>query len=277
MSLNNKQRRDQILARIYELGHVEVKELAAEIMVSEATVRRDLRTLADEGRLELVYGGATLPRASDFSFRTKATRNVEAKRVIGRLAADRVADADQVFLDSGTTCYEMAPHLRRKRGVSIIVNSARLAVDLGASPDLSVILIAGHYRPDRMDTVGPLAASTIDQLRGFRAFLGADGLSTDFGVTAGDIESAHLYRQVIRNAREAILVADHSKFLTPSLFKIAEWDAFSMVITDQRPNAQWLEFLNDKGIEVIYPKEEDAPGQPGDAPNGREVQSEMKT
>jgi DeoR/GlpR family transcriptional regulator of sugar metabolism len=271
MSLNNKQRRDQILARIYELGHVEVKELAVAMTVSEATVRRDLRTLADEGRLELVYGGATLPRASDFSFRTKATRNVEAKRVIGRLAADLVADGAQIYMDSGTTCFEMCPHLRRRRGVSIIANSVRLASELGAVPDLSVLLIAGLYRPERMDTVGPLASTTIDQLRGFQAYIGADGLSLDFGITAADIESAHLYRQVIRNARETILLVDHSKFLSPSLFKICEFDTISIVITDQKPNPPWLEFLNDKGIEVIYPQSDTIDREAGHGENGSDI------
>lgn len=253
MSLSTQQRRDQILTHIYEHGFVEVKQLAGVMDVSEATVRRDLRALADSNQIEMVYGGATLPRASDFSFRSKSMRNIEAKRAIGRLAAGLVADNEQLYLDSGTTCFEMCHHLKRKRGLSVIVNSVRLAVELSGNSDLSVIMMGGHYRADRMDTVGPLASTTIDQLRGYRAFIGADGLSMDFGTTASDIESAHLYRQVIHNARETILVVDHSKFLSPSLFKIAEIDAFSRVVTDKKPLPEWMDFLNAKGIDVIYP------------------------
>jgi DeoR/GlpR family transcriptional regulator of sugar metabolism len=259
MSLNTQQRREQILTHIYEHGFVEVKQLANLMGVSEATVRRDLRALADSKQLELVYGGATLPRTSDFSFRSKSQRNIEAKRVIGRLAASLVGDHEQLYLDSGTTCFEMCAHLKRKRGLSVIVNSARLAVELGGSPELSVIMIGGHYRADRMDTVGPLASTTIDQLRGYLAFIGADGLSMDFGTTASDIESAHLYRQAIHNARETILVIDHSKFLTPSLFKIADLDAFSRVVTDKPPLPEWRDFLNGKGIDVLYPEPTSSP------------------
>jgi DeoR/GlpR family transcriptional regulator of sugar metabolism len=256
MSLSTQQRRDQILTRIYEHGHVEVKALAAALAVSEATARRDLRALADANQIELVYGGATLPRTSDFSFRSKALRNVEAKRLVGRIAAGLVADNEHLFVDSGTTCFEMSCHLKRKRGLSIIVNSERLIAELGSNPDLSLIMIGGHYRPDRMDMIGPLATATIDQLRGYLAFIGADGLSMDFGVTASDIESAHLYRNVIRNARETILLVDHAKFLTPSLFKIVEFDAISRVVTDQTPPAEWVEYLNAKGIEIICPNHE---------------------
>lgn len=254
MSLSTQQRRDQILTTIYSQGYVEVKALAAEMAVSEATVRRDLRALADEKQLELVYGGATLPRTSDYSFRSKAQRNVEAKRVIGRLAASLVPDSEHIFLDSGTTCYEMSLYLKRKRGLSVIVNSERLTAELGGSPEISLIMIGGQFRAERMDTVGPLASATIDQLRGYQAFIGADGLSMEFGITASDIESAHLYRQVARNARETVLLVDHAKFLAPSLFKIVDFDAISRVVSDQTPPAKWIEFLNAKGIEIITPE-----------------------
>ncbi len=254
MSLTSKQRRDQILGEILELGHLEVKKLAAVLGVSDATARRDLRALADEGQIELTYGGATLPRPSDFSFRSKAVRNVEAKRLIGRMAAALVSDQEHIFLDSGTTCFEMCRNLKRRRGLQVVVNSARLAMELGAYPDISVIMIGGQYRPERMDSVGPLATATIEQLRGYLAFIGADGLSMDFGVSASDIESAHLYRQAIRNARETVLLVDHSKFLSPSLFKICGLEDVSRIVTDQHPLPEWVEFLDAKGIELVCPE-----------------------
>ncbi len=273
MSLTSKQRGDQILALIFRDGHVEVKALAREMAVSEATIRRDLRTLADAGKIELVYGGATLPRPSDFSFRSKAARNVDAKREIGRLAAGLVTDEERIFLDSGTTCFEMCQFMRRRRNLHVIVNSTRLAVELGVGAEIGIILIGGHYRQDRMDAVGPLAMSTIEQLRGYLAFIGADGLSMDFGVTASDIDSAHLYRQVIRNAREAVLLVDHSKFLTPSLFKICEFEDISRLVTDQKPRSEWIEFLNTRGIELSYPEMGGQPDAGDDLPSGAESQN----
>lgn len=220
--------------------------------VSEATVRRDLRALADSGQLALVYGGATLRRPSDFSFHSKRTRNVEAKRVIGRLAAQLVGDDEQIFMDSGTTCFEMTPFLKCRRRLSIIVSSARLALELD-SPGLGVILLGGQYRPDRMDAVGRLATSTLAQLRGYLCFIGADGLSMDAGPFAADIESADLYCLAVQNARQTVLLVDHTKFLAPSLRKIADWTSIWGIVTDQPPSPQWSEFLASKGIQAIYP------------------------
>jgi DeoR/GlpR family transcriptional regulator of sugar metabolism len=247
-----RNRRDTILAELYSNKEVTSVGLAQLLKVSDATVRRDLRALAEAGQVDLHHGGAVLPKNSDSSFRSKAMRNVEAKRVIGQLACEQVGDGDQIFVDSGTTCFEMVPRLKQKRGVSVIVNSARLALELD-SPSLRVILLGGLYRPYRMDTVGPLALVALDQLRGFTAFLGSDGLSMEYGLTASDLESAYMYRQVVGHALHVVLLADHTKFFAPSLCKLVEWDRISRVVTDCPPPPEWQTFFSDKRIAVTYP------------------------
>ena len=257
MGSSARQRRDAILAELYEKKEVTASSLTDVLSVSEATVRRDLRALSEAGQLELKYGGATLPRNLDLSYSSRARRNVEAKRIVGQLAGQLVANADQVFVDSGTTCFELTPQLKRKRGISVIVNSARLALELD-TPNLSVILLGGRYRPDRMDTVGPLTNAALDQLRGYTAFIGADGLSMEFGLTAADIESAFIFRLAVTNARRAVLLVDHTKFLAPSLCKIVDWELISQVVTDQPPSREWVDFLTERNIEILFPKEEPA-------------------
>lgn len=266
MTYKSKQRRDVILSQVIDKGSVTITELAAGTGVSEATVRRDLKALADGKQVQLVHGGAAQLRVSDYSFRAKARRNYEAKKIIGRLAAELIGDDEQVFLDSGTTCFEMAPLLMRKRGLTIIANSARLVMELPESSGMNIITLGGHYRPDRMDTVGPLAIATLDQLRGYVAFVGADGLSMDFGLAASDMESAFLFRQAVRNARQTCLLVDHSKFLAPSLFKIVDWGAISRVVTDRPPPPEWAEFLRAGKIEVVCPQEASPAAEEAGAP-----------
>lgn len=255
MGSSAQNRRQHILDEIFGHRSATVVDLATAMGASEATIRRDLKTLSEEGEIDLVYGGAVIRRSSDFSFRSKHQRSPGAKESIGRLAASLVQDGEQIFLDSGTTCFMMAPFLKRKRGLSIITNSARLAIELDA-PNTNVILIGGQYRPDRMDCVGPIAAATFDQLRGYICFLGADGLSADFGPSASDVESAHFNRQAVHNSRHAILVADQTKFLSPSLFKIVEWTAISSIVTDTRPDEAWMTFFQTHRITVVFPESE---------------------
>lgn len=253
-----RQRHNHVLSEVLVKKHVTVRDLASNLGVSEATVRRDLRTLAEKQKLQLTHGGATLPAATDFAFESKLKRNHDAKVLIGELAAHLVADNDQIFLDSGTTCLEMATRLSGRRGLSVIINSVRLATEMtpprwtgGGGHNL--ISLGGLYRPDRMDFVGPIAVSTLEQLRGYTAFIGADGLALDFGISASDIESAHLHRIAVQNARETVLLVDHSKFQSSSLYKIVDWPKITKLVTDQIPSQDWMNLIHEHKIQLIVP------------------------
>lgn len=251
-----RDRQARVLSELLNKKHVTVRKLAENMGISEATIRRDLKTLADGQKVHLVHGGALLPGDGDFSFIAKRDRNREAKSIIGELAAELVREGEQIFLDSGTTSFQMAEPLSQKRGLSVILNSARLALELTA-PSMHLIMLGGQYRPDRMDTIGPIAMSTLDQLRGYTAFIGADGVSMGFGVSAADIDSAHLYRLAIANAREVVLLVDHTKFQAASLFKIVDWEMIKKIVTDERPTDEWIRFFADRNIELIFPQEDE--------------------
>ena len=250
MSQVAKDRRSNVLNALIERKQILVSQVAEQLAVSEATVRRDLKSLADEGYAELIHGGARLPRDVDFSFQVKKMRQGEAKATVGELATSLVLDDDLIFLDSGTTCAAMAAHLAGRRGLRVVLNSSRLALDLNGP---QIILLGGQFRPERMDTVGPLAQATLSELRGYMAFIGADGLDMEVGPSAVDIDSAHLYRLAIANARETVLVVDHSKFASASLFRIVDWSRIAALVTDQRPDPAWCEFLAGRNIRLLYP------------------------
>ena len=258
-----EQRKEQILSLAYQDGHIQVRKLAEQLKVSEATIRRDLHGLASEGLLELTHGGASVVRNTDYSFLSKSVRNVEAKRTIAKMACDLISDGEQLFLDSGTTCFEMTSFLRSKRGLSIIINSIRMAQEL-YPPTLNVLMLGGQYRPDRLDTVGPMAAEVLERLRGYRAFLGTDGLGMDFGFSASDVDSAHIYTLAAKNARERILLADSSKFDNPSLYKITEFDQISTIITEKRPSSKWEEYLKKQNVKIVYPEQDSESINPKD-------------
>jgi len=254
MTVSQQERRDSILSQVYQHGHVEVSRLSSSLEVSEATVRRDLRSLAQEGRIELTHGGASVSRSPDYAFMSKAARNKQAKQVIGELASALIEDGQQIFLDSGTTCFQMTPFLRPKKALSVIVNSVRTAQELFGN-GVNVLLLGGQYRPDRMDAVGPMGAASLENLRGYRAFLGSDGVGMDFGPGATDIESANIFGLAVKNAKDTVLLADASKFGSPALFRICDWKYISTVVTDARLGPDWMDFFNKENIKVVYPAE----------------------
>jgi DeoR family transcriptional regulator, fructose operon transcriptional repressor len=251
-----EQRKKVILDTLARDGSLLVKEFASALGISETTVRRDLNELDSLGLLKQVYGGAVRLESGHVGLglpvSKRSTREIEAKRHIGRAAAGLVHDSDIIYIDPGTTSWEMIPYLRAKRNLTIISNSVRLLQCLDHIGHHNIIQLGGTLRQDRLDTVGTLAQVCIEQLRGFKAFQGGDGIDIAFGLSAVDHESALMAKTVLGNAREICILADHTKFENPSmLYKIIDVDKIDNLITDRPLSWEWDSACRAAGVEVI--------------------------
>ena len=80
--------------------------------------------------------------------------------MIGKLAAQKlVNNGDIIYLEAGSTCYEIIPYLADHKDLTIVVNSLYLMTRLGEMVQHKVILIGGEYRADRMDLRGAAASA----------------------------------------------------------------------------------------------------------------------
>lgn len=252
MRASTSHRRERILSYLSSAGHVSVHDLAGALGFSESTVRRDLRVLAKESSIRLTHGGASLVRHFDPTFRGRLARNVEAKRAIGRLAASMVQDGDTIFVDSSTTSFQMIPYLKSKYDLTLITHSARVALEFDVGT-VRVIHIGGVYRPNILDNVGPMTIAAIEDLRGYKAFLGVEGLGMDFGASVFDADAAHIATAVSRTASRTFILADHTKLVANSIHRFADFDRISCIIADESPSAEWIAFLQSRGVELLLP------------------------
>jgi DeoR/GlpR family transcriptional regulator of sugar metabolism len=256
MGLLAEDRQQHILHQLQTVGRVEVTDLAKELEVTEVTIRRDLAALHKVGLVKKTYGGAVAPPVPEMNLSVKfrQTRNFNAKKTIGRLASDLVQNGDVIFLEAGSTCYEIIPHLARFENLTIIVNSLYLLSRLHELTRHRVIITGGLYRPDRMDMVGPTAEATISQLSGFKAFTGADDIAIDAGISGADVVTVGFAKMIAQRANQLIFVGDHTKFDNPALYKIADIGELDYIITDQSPSEEWHQAARDKSITLVYPK-----------------------
>jgi DeoR/GlpR family transcriptional regulator of sugar metabolism len=255
MGLLAENRQQMILERVRLSGRIQVGGLSKELGVTEVTIRRDLSVLQKNGLIKKTYGGAVLtsPPEMNVSVRYRQIRNLAAKRIIGKLAAALIKDGDIIYLEAGSTCYEITPYLAQKKNLTVIVNSLYLMSRLHELTQHHVIITGGHYRADRMDMVGPTAESAIAQLGGFKAFTGADDITIDSGISGSDVVTVSFTKLVLQRASEVILVADHSKFDNPALYKIADIAELDYIVTDEQPSPAWLSACRQKNIKLIYP------------------------
>jgi DeoR/GlpR family transcriptional regulator of sugar metabolism len=245
------ERRDLILDRLRVQGRVLATDLAAELVVSTDTIRRDLRELDEAGLLRRVHGGA-LPRHGDATpFAVRERRAPAAKASIARKAAELVQDGQVVLLDGGTTTVELARAMREDLRATVITTSLPVALALADRPGLEVTVIGGTVRARARVTVG---AATVDALHAIRAdilFLGICGLHPDIGVTVSDPEERHVKAAMIDGAADVVALADHDKLGTALPFVVAPMRAVTQLITDGSASTSALAPYEALGIDVL--------------------------
>jgi DeoR/GlpR family transcriptional regulator of sugar metabolism len=191
-----------------------VEQLSATLGVSEATVRRDLTTLARQRRLVRTYGGATAligVHEPEASLDERKSTQREQKEAIAQAAALHVRDGDTVMLDGGTTCAALARHLYARQDLHVVTNNLLVVSTLANARGIQLTLIGGDVRGSSMSTLGPLAELVLSRLSVDKAFLGADGVVAEFGLCEASAQQAYLKDCIIRRAAQIVVLADTDK------------------------------------------------------------------
>ena len=242
------------LGRILELlardGTVTVADLAAELGVSEATVRRDLQVLGEQRLLERSHGGAVAHgTAHELPVRYRTGRSDE-KRRIARAAADLVTDGTAIGLTGGTTTTEVARMLVARQELTVVTNALNIAVELAVRPDLKLIVTGGVARSASYELVGSLADATLRGLYVDVAFVGVDGVDAERGLTTQNEVEAATNRALMARAKRTVVVADASKLGRVAFAEIAGVDRADQLITNTGADEEQVERLREAGLVV---------------------------
>lgn len=250
---NTQQRRDRIIALASGAQAASITQMATEFGVSESTIRRDLRVLADQGRLVRVLGGA-LSHRSELSWHEKERTHEAAKRQIARVAAASVPHGASVLLDAGSSAAAVAIELAHRSDLLIYTYGLNSLVVLADSA-VDVVVLGGRMRRPNGALTGPLAHVSLQHIDVDVAFIGADALFPDRGISCPDLDMATLKTAVMGRAREAWVVADHSKLMAVTGFEFwSPLQANTGVIVDapmsRRTQTDVLKRLEDLGHPV---------------------------
>jgi DeoR/GlpR family transcriptional regulator of sugar metabolism len=247
---SNTERQDRLLAWIEERRRAGVPEIAAEFAVSLATARRDLETLAEQGKVQRVHGGAVAVRRAppEPPMLQRSDEQALEKQRIGAAAADLVHDGETVFLGSGTTVMAVAACLRTRTNLTVFTNSLSVVNALGGAPGVTINLLGGTVRMSEKSLIGPLTMQALAGLRSVRVIIGIRAIDLDEGLTNNYMEESLVDREILRIASETILVADHSKCGRVSTVFVAPLDAIDVLVTDRLTPEPFLTALRARGI-----------------------------
>src|SRR3954470_6034657 len=229
-----EERQRQILSRARADGRVEVGSLALDLDVAAETVRRDLRELVDRGVLQRVHGGAYPVESAGFesNIKHRSTSLVAEKRRIAAAAAERLHGAETVYIDEGVTPQFVAEAIRPESPLTVVTSSLLAASSLADTEDVTVLLLGGRLRGRTLATVDHWALRMLGDLVIDLAFLGANGISRDHGLTTPDPAVAAVKGTVLERSRRRIFVGLHTKFGVASFCRFAEVSDFEVLVTD---------------------------------------------
>lgn len=225
------ERRAIILAALKEKNTVKLQELVELTDCSESTIRRDLTQLEEEKLLKRIHGGAASLQGAltEPTMASKSSKNLQEKRRIAEYAAGLICTGDSIYLDAGSTIYEMIPFL--PEGITVVTNGLMHA-DRLLERNIRTFLTGGNIKPTTKALIGRGAAASLELYRFDKCFLGVNGIHRDYGYTTPDPEEAMIKQQALSLARESYVIADESKFSEVFFANIADLES-AVIITNE--------------------------------------------
>ena len=212
---------------------VRMDDMAQQLGISRSTLRRDLQAMVKQGEVQLLRGGAVRHRTPgiELCLDAKMRMNYDEKSRIAHKAAELIEDHEVIFLDPSSVNALLIP-LLKGRDVTVVTNSIAHINQL-EQHGLSGILIGGEIKSSTSSCIGPIAEQMLRELHFTHCFLGANGMSVQYGLTNHDLRERNIKRIAITNSAQPVFLIDSTKFDVVAMCQVARIDDYP-IITDRR-------------------------------------------
>ena len=241
------ERQNEILKWLKENKTAGVNELAKELFVSEATIRRDLAEMKSMGLVERSHGGALLPEnAEEISIFFRMEKNANEKERAATKALPYIPPFKSLFIDSSSTALALAERLDLSFK-TVVTNNLQTAIQLSKKPNLNLILLGGNVH---FNTNSATGSWTARQLEDFAFDLMISSCAAVIGDATFErsLDQKEIKRAAFMRCKQKILLIDHTKFSAHGTYRLAALSDYDLVITDAPPP----EDTELGGVKIIY-------------------------
>jgi DeoR/GlpR family transcriptional regulator of sugar metabolism len=234
------ERFQRIRTALKTFGKLTIESVAKDLEVSSETVRRDFKELEDLGELKRVRGGVkAMESGSEAPISQRTTEQVKEKRAIARAAAPHIQSGQVLFVDAGSTTTLLADELARISGITVITNSVDVAVRINqpksrVANENKAILLGGMMHDSLLATFGDKTVGEIYNYCADLALLSPVGIDAEYGATSFDPAEAEVARAMVANARQVLILADHTKLGVVSRVSYCRPERIDLLITDEK-------------------------------------------
>lgn len=245
-----KEERLSFITRQLETNEsVKLETLSKALQVSEDTIRRDIETLARNGKVIKVRGGAIPHSPNPYNFKDRINKSVNEKLNIAKKALGLIQPGNTILLDGGTTNYALAGLLNIP--LTVITNNIPIAALLGDRKDIEVIVTGGRIFPASLVTTGNHAIKMLEQLHVDVYFLGVCSLHHEIGASSIDYPESELKRAMVNCADKIVALSEHDKLGTAETYKICPIEKIDVIVSDVDPESDVFDVFRKKNIHVI--------------------------
>lgn len=245
------ERQQRILESLRQNGRVLANELSQRFGVSEDTIRRDLRELAEAGQLQRVHGGGLPHSSAAVTYHERVGKASEAKEAIARAAVKLVQPGMVLLLDGGTTTLAVARQLPDHLRITAVTNSPLIAAELAVHDGIEVLMIGGRLYKESLVTTGVAAVEALHALHADLCMLGICSLHPDVGITTPDLEESLTKRAMMAASSQVAALADSEKLNTVSAHVVAPITTLTYLVTEPTLPDDLLDEYRMAGVTVL--------------------------
>lgn len=243
-------RHQKIVELVTQLGYVSTEQLVNELNVSSQTIRRDLNELAENNIIRRHHGGAALPSTSENSdYSDRKQFFLHQKNTIAQKVAQMIPNGSSLFIDIGTTPEAVAAALLAHENLRIVTNNLNAAHILMQKEHFQITVAGGGLRFDG----GIIGEATVDFINQFRldfCILGISAVEPDGSLMDYDYHEVQVKRALMRNARNVILVTDHSKFHRNAIVRLGNIREINHLFTDKSLPVEITNLLAHSDVDI---------------------------
>ena len=234
-------------------GYVRVQDLAEQLGVTGATIRKDLRILESQNILIRTHGSASpvKPHVMDISVDVKASQNRDKKIIIAQAAQELITPDDAIILASGSSVTAFAEILTPVNIINVVTPSLGIALILNEKENVKVMLLGGEMYKNSLSVRGSYTEAGLVNVSCSKLFIGCDGINLETGITCSNLAEASLTTAMMKSCTQTVVLADSSKFGRRGFGKIGNVEDIDIIVTDSGIPSTMRKKIEDLGVQIL--------------------------
>lgn len=249
--MKQSERHARIIEIVNSSGFATIEELAGKFGVTPQTIRRDLKELDNENKIQRFHGGAGLNSTIlNTSYSNRKVAFLKEKQRIAEAVASEIPDHSSIFINIGTTTEAIAQALLNHSNLTIITNNLHVASIMSTKDDFTIIIAGGVVRNRDGGVMGEATIDFVSQFKVDYAIIGISGIDDTGDLLDFDYQEVRVSRAIVENSRNIFLAADHSKFGRDAMTRLGNISEAHHVFTSEKPPESIIKILTKENIKL---------------------------